>query len=192
MYLLLLWKYNSKPGSGDGYSKAPLAFLFSFVPGIIFGAIYSAATIKDPEGVKRNPALWDSLQARMHRLALRPLAHRAGTLDSAAASRPGLPSRAATPEPPPPCEPPLPPLQGFNMGEGMYKTFLGVNVVGHIVCLAGTVIGFLLHQYVPALQLGGGAAWSECWLGVELHSSPPWPSPWPSPWPPGGRLSLGS
>ena len=41
------------------------------------------------------------------------------------------------------------------MGEGMYKTFLGVNVVGHIVCLSGTVIGFLLHQYVPALQLGG-------------------------------------
>ena len=104
--MLLLWRYNSKPGSGDGYSKAPLAFLLSFVPGIIFGAIYSAATIKDPEGVKRNPELWDSLQV-------------------------------------------------FNMGEGMYKTFLGVNVVGHIVCLSGTVIGFLLHQYVPALQLGG-------------------------------------
>ena len=47
------------------------------------------------------------------------------------------------------------------MGEGMYKTFLGVNVVGHIVCLSGTVIGFLLHQYVPALQLGGGAACSD-------------------------------
>ena len=104
VYLLLLWKYNSQPGSGDGYRKAPLAFLFSFVPGIVFGAIYSAATIKDPEGVKRNPDLWDD-------------------------------------------------LQGFNMGEGMYKTFLGVNVVGHLVCFAGTVIGFLLHQYVPALQL---------------------------------------
>ena len=71
VYLLLLWKYNSKPGSGDGYGKAPLAFIFSFVPGIIFGAIYSAATIKDPEGVKRNPDLWDSLQAHiMHSVAL--------------------------------------------------------------------------------------------------------------------------
>ena len=44
------------------------------------------------------------------------------------------------------------------MGEGMYKTFLGVNVVGHLVCLAGTAIGFLLHQYVPALQLDCRAA----------------------------------
>ena len=35
------------------------------MPGIVFGAIYSAATIKDPEGVKRNPDLWDDLQARM-------------------------------------------------------------------------------------------------------------------------------
>ena len=41
------------------------------------------------------------------------------------------------------------------MGEGMYKTFLGVNVVGHIVCLVGTILGFCLHQYVPALHLGG-------------------------------------
>jgi len=106
VYLLLLWKYNSAPGRSDGFSKAPLAFLFSFVPGIIFGAIYSAATIKDPQGVKRNPDLWESIQV-------------------------------------------------FNMGEGMYKTFLGFNVVGHIVCLAGTIMGFLLHQYVPALQLGG-------------------------------------
>ena len=39
------------------------------MPGIIFGAIYSAATIKDPEGVKRNPDLWDSLQARMPSVA---------------------------------------------------------------------------------------------------------------------------
>ena len=59
--------------------------------------------------------------------------------------------------PPPQLAPPAP-LQGFNMGEGMYKTLLGVNVVGHLVCFAGTVIGFLLHQYVPALQLDCGAA----------------------------------
>ena len=72
VYLLLGWKYNSAPGSGDGYSKAPLAFLLSFTPGIIFGALYSAATIKDPDGVKRNPDLWDSLQACMHTTHLGP------------------------------------------------------------------------------------------------------------------------
>ena len=72
------------------------------------------------------------------------------------------------------------------MGEGMYKTFLGVNVVGHLVCLTGTVIGFLLHQYVPALQLGGGAAGSgvpPAWVEPQLATLPglSW-----------GGLSLGS
>ena len=50
------------PATGVPYVPCTVA---AQVPGIVFGAIYSAATIKDPEGVKRNPDLWDDLQARM-------------------------------------------------------------------------------------------------------------------------------
>ena len=32
MYLLLLWKYNSQPGRGDGYRKVPLACLLPTNP----------------------------------------------------------------------------------------------------------------------------------------------------------------
>lgn len=50
VWLTLLWKFNSKPGADDGWRQAPLAFIFSFLPGIVFGAVYSVATAKVYEG----------------------------------------------------------------------------------------------------------------------------------------------
>ena len=37
-------------------------------------------------------------------------------------------------------------LTSTAMGEGMYSKFLGWNVVGHCVCLAGSLLGFAAHQ----------------------------------------------
>jgi hypothetical protein len=43
---MLVWRYNSKPGANDGWRQAPLAFLFSFVPGCVFGSVYLIAGFK--------------------------------------------------------------------------------------------------------------------------------------------------
>lgn len=92
VYLACFWKYNSTPGAADGWRKAPLAFLGSFCPGVVFGICYAAATWRVPD----------------------PTLKRA--------------------------------LESVAMGEGMYDKFLGWNVVGHCVCLAGSLIGFAIHQ----------------------------------------------
>jgi len=44
VWLSLIWRYNSSPGANDGFRKAPLAFMLSFLPGLVFGILYSAGT----------------------------------------------------------------------------------------------------------------------------------------------------
>ena len=53
IYLMLLWRYNSSPGKGDGFRQAPLAFLLSFVPGVVFGFLYQASGYKNADGTTR-------------------------------------------------------------------------------------------------------------------------------------------
>lgn len=61
IYLMLMWKYNSSPGRGDGWRQAPLAFIFSFVPGVVFGFLYQASGYKNADGSPSNPGLKASL-----------------------------------------------------------------------------------------------------------------------------------
>jgi len=41
VWLLCFWKYNSKPGADDGWRQSPLAFLFSWATGAVFGVMYT-------------------------------------------------------------------------------------------------------------------------------------------------------
>jgi hypothetical protein len=63
IYLMLLWRYNTSLGSGDGWRQSPLAFLFSFVPGVVFGFLYQASGYKNADGSPTNPGLKASLNS---------------------------------------------------------------------------------------------------------------------------------
>ncbi len=67
IYLMLFWRFNSAPGAADGWPCAPLAFLFSFIPGAIIGSLYSVATTKiGGTGALRYP----DVAASLDRLAM--------------------------------------------------------------------------------------------------------------------------
>ena len=61
IYLMLAWRYNSAPGSEDGFRQAPLAFVLSFVPGVVFGFLYQSSGLKQSDGSPANPGLKASL-----------------------------------------------------------------------------------------------------------------------------------
>jgi Na+/proline symporter len=56
IYLMLLWRYNSQ-GKQNGFRRSPLAFVLSFVPGVVFGFLYQVSGYKDSDGNPRHPAL---------------------------------------------------------------------------------------------------------------------------------------
>jgi hypothetical protein len=113
IYLLLFWRFASPANPTRGWPQAPLAFLLSFLPGLVFGGIYSVATAKAfPSGSLRYPEFAASLQ---------PL----------------------------------------HMGVGSYSLLLGLNVIGHAVCLAGCGIGFATHLFVWRLPAPVGQNTTE-------------------------------
>lgn len=73
--LLLAWRFGAPDGSVSGWRQAPLAFLFSFVPGIVFGALYSVATAKryftDEDGAAASEYRYEALrESLIDRLAM--------------------------------------------------------------------------------------------------------------------------
>ena len=92
VYLLLIWRFRTPDGSVKGWPQAPLAFLFSFLSGLVFGVLYTVATTKNSEGGLQYPNVATDLAA-------------------------------------------------FRMGEGPYSLLLGINVIGHAVCLFGCILG---------------------------------------------------
>jgi len=40
IFLMLVWRYPSSTTSNDGWSQSPLAFLLSFITGVVWGALY--------------------------------------------------------------------------------------------------------------------------------------------------------
>ena len=62
VYLSLIWKYNSSPGSGDGWRASPLAFVLSFAVGAFFGTVAMLRSFKGASQgvstcVRLNPSL---------------------------------------------------------------------------------------------------------------------------------------
>lgn len=113
VFLLLFWRFATPDGSSKGWPQAPLAFMLSFFPGLVFGALYSVATTKVfPSGAARYPEFTSS-------------------------------------------------LGDLAMGEGSYALLLGLNVIGHAVCFAGTAIGFGIHYFLWRLPAPEGEPTTE-------------------------------
>lgn len=113
VYLLLFWRFASPDGARRGWPQAPLAFLLSFLPGLVFGGLYSVATTKAyPSGALRYAEFAASLE---------PL----------------------------------------HMGVGSYSLLLGLNVIGHAVCLAGCVAGLAIHFFIWRLPAPVGESTTE-------------------------------
>ena len=52
-------------------------------------------------------------------------------------------------------------LTKWSVGDGAYKMFFGLNLVGHAVCLAGCLLGFGIHQLLWKLPRTDGEATCE-------------------------------
>ena len=40
-------------------------------------------------------------------------------------------------------------LYSFSVGEGPYRMFFGWNLLGHAICFACCLLGFVIHQVAP-------------------------------------------
>lgn len=45
IWMLCVWKHNSKPGADDGWQRAPLMFVLPYTVGIFFGVVYNTAVV---------------------------------------------------------------------------------------------------------------------------------------------------
>lgn len=134
IWLLLAWKHNSAPGSNDGWHKAPLMFVLPYAVGLFFGVVYNTAAVGTPAEKARAGAMMAPFQMGVGKRT------RSGRHPQPQ-PEPGVPTcRPASAHPPPP-RPRLP-------RAGSFRTFLGWNVLGHCLCLAACLLGFVIHQTV--------------------------------------------
>ncbi|KAG8469114.1 hypothetical protein KFE25_007632 [Diacronema lutheri] len=57
IWMLLAWKFNSAPGSGDGWQRAPLMFALPYATGVFFGVVYNTQAVGSPEEKARAVAM---------------------------------------------------------------------------------------------------------------------------------------